>query len=137
MKNNKILLLALTLFVPGVSVLADSSSTNNGLSNQPGVDLSIQNIFGILQGIACWATRFVLIIMVGMIIWYGLLFMTSRGDPTKFTNAKKNLWYGIIGIIVILGAYTIISTVGNSIDSIGSSGVTAWNNYVPLDCSAY
>lgn len=39
----------------------------------------------------------------------------SHGDPSKFNEAKKGLLYAILGIIVILGSYTIIATVGYNI----------------------
>ncbi len=129
-----------TFFFTALAAVADVATppSDGGLDSQPGVNLTVQSLYGILQGLVCWASRFVLVAMVGFIIWYGVLFMVARGDPAKFTLAKKNLWYGVLGIIVILGAYTIVATVGNGIQSIGSDqSTTAWNNYIPLDCSTF
>jgi hypothetical protein len=37
-----------------------------------------------------------------MMIWAGILFVTSNGDPSKVTKAKNLVMYVIIGIVVAL-----------------------------------
>lgn len=106
--------------------LADVDNFNDG----PGYDFTVQSLFGILTGLACWATRVALLASVIAIVWYGLQFMLSGSNPTKFTAAKKGLGYAIVGIIVILGAYTIIATVANAVGA-------DYTLIIPLDCSAY
>lgn len=131
------------IFLPLVPLLADTASSSNdrGLSNAPGVDITIQSLFGIVAGLACWATRFIMVVMVVMIIWYGFQMMAAQGSDTKFTTAKKSLGYAVIGIIVILGAYTIIATVGNAIEGVGkqdlSSKSAKYTLFVPLSCGSY
>ncbi len=126
------------LWAVAVSAQTIGSTTDNGLSNQPGIDITVQSLYGIIAGLACWFSRFSLVLIVMMTVWYGIGFITSQGDPGAFGKAKKGLTYCVIGTIVILGAYTIIATVGNGIQSIGAkTTVTAWNNILPLDCSAY
>ncbi len=117
-----------SLFFAAVPAFA---ATTNSLSNAPGIDLSIQNVFGIVNGLACWATRFVLVFIVIAIVWYGVQFMTSGGVPGKFEQAKKSLSYAIIGIIVVLGAQTIIATIAHGINPTGP------NAFFALNCSAY
>ncbi len=107
-----------------------SDSTKNSLTGLPGIDLTIQSLFGIIEGLACWASRFVIVFIVIMLIWYGIQFMTAQANTEAFNNAKKALNYAIIGIIVVLGANTIIATVAHAIDSNSSYSVFA------LDCSA-
>ncbi len=125
------------LFLSAVPVLASTSSISAGLANAPGVNLTIQSLFGIVAGLACWSTRFVTIIMVVMIVWYGFQMMAAQSNATKFTEARKGLGYAVVGMIVILGAYTIIATVGNAISSAGTGpSTTSWLNYTPLgSCS--
>jgi len=93
-----------------ISVFASSH-----LTNQPGIDFSIQDIVGIITGLACWFTRVALILIVVFVIFYGIKFMTAQGDPTKLGEAKKSFLWGLVGILVILGTYTIIATVANSL----------------------
>ncbi len=93
-----------------------------------GVDLTIQSVFGIITGLACWFTRFALILMVVMIVFYGIKFMTAQGNQTKFDEAKKSFTWALVGVLVILGTYTIIATVANAVGA----------NYtllIPLNCS--
>ena len=66
----------------------------------------------IIKGLACWIVNAALILIVVAVVFYGIQFLISRGDPGKVGDARKALTWGVVGIIVILGAYTIIATVG-------------------------
>jgi len=69
------------------------------------------------------------LILVGIaVILSGIIFIFSRGNPTAFTNAKKNLLYVIIGGLVIYGVYTIILSV--SLFVAGSVNIP----WIPLTC---
>jgi len=57
---------------------------------------------------------------VGFIVWYGLQMVMSRGDPAKFTAARKGLLLALLGGIIIFGAYFIIDTVQGSVENLGS-----------------
>ena len=94
-----------------------------------GVNLTIQSVFGIITGLACWFTRFALILMVVYIVFYGIKFMMAQGNPTKYEEAKKSFTWGLIGVLVILGTYTIIATVANFLG--GNYPLT------PLNCSGF
>lgn len=43
-----------------------------------------------------------------MFVWAGALFLFSRGDPGKITEAKKALTYAIIGVIIGLAGNGLI-----------------------------
>lgn len=93
-----------------------------------GIDLTVQGVVGIITGLACWLTRAVMAVMVIMVIYYGLQFMWAQGNPAKVTKAKESLMWGIVGILVIMGTYTIIATVGNAFNP-GS-----YTNFIPIRC---
>lgn len=57
------------------------------------------------------AMGFVGIVMLLMILWSGLLFMTSGGDDDKVKRAKMTFFNAIIGLIIILSAYSIVAFV--------------------------
>ena len=133
--------MSVLIFVP-LAVLADTATPQDrGLSGQPGVDITIQSLFGILTGLACWATRFVMVIMVVMIVWYGFQMMASQGNDTKFKDARKSINYAIIGIFVVMMTYTIIATVANTIESVGSGDLggksAEYTMFVPISCGGY
>ncbi len=108
--------------------LALVTGTSGG--DYQGINLTIQGVFGIITGLACWFTRFALILIVVYIIIYGIKFMTARGNETKFGEAKKSFTWGLVGILVILGAYTIIATIANALGA-------DYSLIVPLNCSGY
>ena len=93
-----------------------------------GVDLTIQSVFGIITGLACWFTRFALILIVVFIVINGIKFMTAQGNPEAYGLAKKTFMWNLVGILVILGTYTIIATVANGLGA-------DYSLIVPLDCS--
>ncbi len=94
----------------------------------PGIDLTIQDILGIITGLACWFTRVALVFIVVAIIYYGLKFMMAQGDPTKLAETKKSFLWGLVGVLVILGTYTIIATVANVLGA-------DYTLFLPLMCS--
>lgn len=93
-----------------------------------GINLTIQSVFGIITGLACWFTRFALILIVVYIVFYGIKFMMAQGNETKFGEAKKSFTWGLIGVVVILGTYTIIATVANGLGA-------NYSLIAPLNCS--
>jgi len=113
-----------------VLLLAKPAFASNHLTNQPGINLSIQDVLGIITGLACWITRVVLVFIVVAVVYFGVKFLTAQGDPTKLTEARKSFIWGLVGIIVILGTYTIIATVAYSL------GVTEYSRFIPLNCPA-
>jgi len=132
------------LFISAVPVLAQAAanSTDSGLANAPGVNLTIQGVFSIIDALACYATQLITVVMVVVIVWYGFQMMASQGNATKFATAYKSLGYAVVGMIVILGAYTIIATVGNAVQGIGAQNLSTRSatflNYTPLhSCAAY
>ncbi|MBP9822256.1 MAG: hypothetical protein KBC81_02330 [Candidatus Pacebacteria bacterium] len=134
----KLSALVSSLYFYAVPVLA-STQTDSALANAPGVNLTIQGLMGIVQGLACYSTQLVTIVMVVVIVWYGFQMMASQGNQTKFTNARKSLGYAVVGMIVILGAYTIIATVANTVVGIGAQDLSTrsatYTRYIPLNCS--
>lgn len=96
-------------------------------SGLPGEELSIQGVFNIIAGLACWLTRVSFVIVVIFIILAGFRFMNARDNPTAFQAAKKNFVYVLIGLLVILGVYYIIATVANAVGVIDFS-------FIPLFC---
>lgn len=93
----------------------------------PGIDFTIQDVFNLLQRFACWTTQIAILVVVVFVLYYGWMFLQSRGDPTGVTAARKALLWGIIGILIIFGTYTIIATVTKAL---GGQAKT-----FPIDCS--
>lgn len=112
-------------------VINSANSFQDSLNGAPGVNLTIQGLMGIIVGVACWLTRIAIVFIVIALIVYGIQFLISRGDSGRFTKAKDSFKYGLWGIVVILGAYTIIATVAYAIDP--TTPFAAFR----LDCPAF
>ena len=119
-KNIRMTVLALvlsvsTLFFAGTPVQAEScgsakqcidqglsasgtSSTPNSLSS---VLTTVTNILLFLMGA----------VSVIMIIIGGFRYVTSQGDQTQMQSAKNTILYAVIGVVVSIAAYAIVSFV--------------------------
>jgi succinate dehydrogenase hydrophobic anchor subunit len=80
-----------------------------------GIDLSIQDVADIINGLACWLTRIATAVMVIFLVLAGLRFMYARGNPTAYQAAVKNFQHVLIGILVIMAVYVIIATVAHAV----------------------
>lgn len=49
-------------------------------------------------------------IAVGAIIYAGVLYITSQGDPEKLSKAKKALLYSFVGILIVALSWAIVLT---------------------------
>jgi hypothetical protein len=56
-------------------------------------------------------TAVVAILAVIMIIFSGFQYLTSNGDPQKAATAMKTLLYSIIGFVVAVAAWSIVTFV--------------------------
>lgn len=67
-----------------------------------GIDGILNNALTFIAGVAFFA-------VLGGFIYAGYLFMTSQGQPEKLETAKKSLTYSIIGLLVFVFSYIIIT----------------------------
>lgn len=66
------------------------------------------------------AMGFVGIIAVLMILLSGVTYMLSGGDEEKVNSAKRNFFSTIIGLAIMLSAYSIVAFVLNSLSAAGA-----------------
>ena len=58
-----------------------------------------------------WFLGFVGLVAVLFIVYGGMLYITSAGDPEKAGKGKTILMYAVIGIVIVALAWTIVNTV--------------------------
>ena len=76
--------------------------------------LQTDSVLDLINAIAGWLIIIAGPIAVAVIIWSGLTFMISRGDMEKIGQAKKMLWYAVIGLVIIFigkGFITLIESI--------------------------
>lgn len=72
-----------------------------GVATLRGLEGIFQNIIGSLLFVAG-------IILFIMLIFGGVRFITSGGDPKGLESAKKTITYAVIGVILVAMGYLII-----------------------------
>jgi hypothetical protein len=101
----------------GLKSLQDSKYEYSGISKE-------QNLERFIVGITNFILSFVAAIAVLMLIYGGYLWIVDSGDDQMSEKAKKIIAGSVIGIIIIVSAYTIVNTVikleGNTYDGCGS-----------------
>lgn len=92
----------LSLSINGTEILAPAGVPTGGLSGTGSntINLIIQFVF--IIGI---------VLTVAFIILSGIQWIISGGDKQKLQAARGRLIYSIVGLIVIAGAFFIVSTV--------------------------
>ncbi len=55
------------------------------------------------------------IVAFGYVIWGGIQYVTSQGEPDKTKKAKDTIMNAVIGMIIAMFATAIVSFVGNKI----------------------
>jgi uncharacterized membrane protein len=77
------------------------------------------NLKSAITSITNWLLGFVAIIAVLIIIYGGLLYLTAAGSDTQVEKAKKTIFNGIIGLIIVGLAYAIVFLVTSTLISSG------------------
>ena len=62
----------------------------------------------ILSGVACHGIRFAIILFAIVIVYVGIKFLLSRGNPTELNQVKKIFLTVLVGGLVVFGVFTII-----------------------------
>ncbi len=104
---------------PGLSN-ASSNLTGTGIASGAGIGTGAQDlptligkIIGVLLGVMG-------IILVIYIIIAGITYMTAAGEDTKVKKAKAMIQTSVIGIIIIVAAYSISAFVISQITAVGT-----------------
>lgn len=57
---------------------------------------------GLMMSALDWVLWIATALLVVAIVYSGVMYITSGGDPTKAETAKKNLIWAIIGLVILL-----------------------------------
>lgn len=112
------LLLFITSFVPNNYILAGSEvakglKTTGGEAN---VTTNV-NLYGYLALIIQTILGAIGIVILILIVYAGVLYLTASGNSEKIKKANGILFSAVLGLIVIFGAYSISAYVVNRLSS--------------------
>ncbi|OIP57184.1 MAG: hypothetical protein COX79_04120 [Candidatus Levybacteria bacterium CG_4_10_14_0_2_um_filter_36_16] len=68
----------------------------------------------VLQNIINFLVIFAGVIAVFFIVFSGIRFVTSGGDPEKIASARKILTYAIIGFIIVVFSFVILNLIAKT-----------------------
>ena len=69
-------------------------------------DEDVNNFVGNLMDVLIWIIGVAAVIMI---IVGGVKYITSGGDANKLTSAKNTILYSVVGLVVALFAYAIVT----------------------------
>lgn len=74
---------------------------------------SLECIPVVFKNVVFAALLFAGVVAVFLIIYSGIKFITSGGDPKQVEGARHTMTYAIIGLVVILLSFFIINLIAN------------------------
>jgi len=107
----------------GVDTLRTSGLDNTaGLDNISNINLPQTDIRVFIARLINIALSFLGIILLGLVVYGGWLWMTSEGEPEKINQAKAIFKNAAIGLIIILSAFAIVNFVLRALLGGGGGG---------------
>jgi hypothetical protein len=108
MKKYLIFILSLsTLIIPVTSFALELSyPTINGLTIEPDMDINklimwLYYFLVSISGLAAFAT----------IVWGGVSWLTSAGNPAKASDAKEKITSALLGLLLVLGSWIFLNII--------------------------
>lgn len=99
----------------------DASTTDlwSGVSQNLDDSFKSKSLSGVISGLINVIMGALGVVVVIIILWGGFIWMTAGGEADKVEKAKKMIYSGIIGLIIILASYAIATFVLTALNSIG------------------
>ncbi|MBU1036918.1 hypothetical protein KKF32_02695 [Patescibacteria group bacterium] len=111
-------IVAFFIYVP----LSVSAQASLGIEVPGSTGLGTTNLTEIIVKVVRIVLGFLGIIAVIIILYGGYIWMTSVGEEDKINKAKKILINGVIGLIIILSAFAIVSYIISRFQEITTGG---------------
>ncbi|MBU1149149.1 Ig-like domain-containing protein, partial [Patescibacteria group bacterium] len=127
------------IFMAGFFVLTDTTqAVDTGTEIGGEIGYSDSNLLDITLNVVRWALGLLALVAVIFIIYGGYLWMSSRGNEETVTKAKRVIRDAVIGLVIVLLAWAIVTyvigVIGNASNG-GTSGCT--QHYMCIGCHKY
>jgi drug/metabolite transporter (DMT)-like permease len=105
--NKKLInaIIVASMLLPVVALGADT------IPDRP--DINISDMNSLYDKIGTFMWQLFAVIALVMFVIAGIMFMTAQGDAEKIKTARSFIIYGVVGIIVAVLAWTIITLAGS------------------------
>ena len=91
------------------------------------------DIIVLIEKILHFALNSGILIIIGAIIWGGIIWITSMGEKKKIAQGKQIIQSAIIGLIIVLASYIIINTTFWVLAKLGGDDYTG--TWLQLECN--
>jgi len=110
MKNKKIIIPAfvMTWLMAASPVMAQANDVGK-------IQTFIQNVIQVLVTLSG-------LVAAGFIVWGGVGYITSSGNPEALEKSKKTILYSAIGLTLVLGAFVLSNVIGDLAGTAFGSG---------------
>jgi len=112
MKNSFLFLVVLiSIIILGMTTFA-LADTSVSLTNPLGASASLTSI---IDAISNFITVIASSLVVIMIVWAGILFVTSAGNPGRVKTAQQCLIWAVVGIAIVLAGKGLVLVINSVI----------------------
>lgn len=109
----------LTLVVLAVPAATFAQFTiDSNLPSTLGVSNTTKDVQDMIISVVNWVLALLGLIAVIMILYGGFVWLTAGGNEEKVASAKKIISAAIIGLIIVLLAYAIVTFVVNTTNTV-------------------
>jgi len=122
-KKGIFVLLLLALITP---VIADAVNLNLTYPTFPGAPDINKEENQSLSGIVAWLYSLIVgisgLAAFVMIVWGGVQYMTSAGNPTKTSDAKDKIKMALLGLLLVLASFLILQVINPELTFLRNPG---------------
>ncbi|MBI1857051.1 hypothetical protein HY003_01385 [Candidatus Saccharibacteria bacterium] len=76
----------------------------------------ISDVWLIVAAIIEILLRIAALVAIGFVVWGGIQFISSQGEPDKTSKARNIIINALVGLVITIGASTVVSFVAGSIN---------------------
>ncbi|RJQ28926.1 hypothetical protein C4571_02715 [Candidatus Parcubacteria bacterium] len=77
----------------------------------------VQGIINLVNSISVWVAAVFWIVAIIAVFYAGFLFLRGGGDEEKLAQAKKQLWYALIAMVIGIMAYGFAPLIRNILET--------------------
>lgn len=109
-KNTLLIIFLILIISPNFVFGIDVSGVRTGMQNSAGALATTENVPQIATNLVAYLLGFIGIIIFIIIIISGFQWITAGGNEETVTKSKNNIKNAIMGLLVILIAYILVTT---------------------------
>jgi hypothetical protein len=106
---------AIALLLPALALAQATLSISGSL---PGVSAGATNPGAWINGFYTLALMFGGVLAFGAVVYGGVLYAASAGNPSRQTEGKEWIWAALTGLLLLAGAWLVLNTINPALTNI-------------------